>query len=90
MRQTLAMCLLSCRWCYTFHQRHTLICKEIVMSFFDNIVHKVSDGAKKAVDEATSAVDDISHGDIIGAAEHVENIREIPQDTAIEIIKDVI
>ena len=64
--------------------------KEIFMSFFDNIVHKVSDGAKKAVDEATSAVDDISHGDIIGAAEHVENIREIPQDTAIEIIKDAI
>ncbi|MBV5310385.1 hypothetical protein [Chromatium okenii] len=55
------------------------------MSFFDEMVHKVSDSAKKAVDEAQGAVTDISHGDIGGAVQHVENIREIPQDTAIDI-----
>ena len=60
------------------------------MSVFDNIGKSLQHAAEKALDEATSAVDDISHGDIIGAAEHVENIREIPQDTAIEVIKDVI
>lgn len=35
------------------------------MSFFDEMVHKVSDSAKKAVDEAQGAVTDISHGDIV-------------------------
>lgn len=57
------------------------------MSFFDELVHKVSDSAKKAVDEAEGAVTDISHGDIGGAVQHVENIREIPQDTVIDIAK---
>lgn len=57
------------------------------MSFFDELVHKVSDSAKKVVDEAEGAVTDISHGDIGGAVQHVENIREIPQDTAIDITK---
>ena len=60
------------------------------MSFFDELVHKVSDSAKKAVDEAQGVVEDISHGDIGGAAPHVENIREIPQDTAIDIAQATI
>ena len=60
------------------------------MSVFDNIGKSLQHAAEKALDEATQAADDISHGDIIDAAEHVENIREIPQDTAIEVIKDVI
>ena len=60
------------------------------MSVFDNIGKSLQHAAEKAIDEATQAADDISHGDIIGAAEHGENIREIPQDTAIEVIKDVI
>ncbi len=60
------------------------------MSFFDELVHKVSDSAKKAVDEAQGAVEDISHGDIGGAVQHVENIREIPQDTAIDIAQATI
>jgi hypothetical protein len=60
------------------------------MSFFDDMVHKVSDSAKKAVDEAAGAVTDISHGDVAGAVEHVENIREIPQDTVVDIAKATI
>jgi hypothetical protein len=60
------------------------------MSFFDNIGKTLQHAADQVVHEATEAAADISHGDIIGAAEHVENIREIPQDTAIEVIKDVI
>lgn len=60
------------------------------MSIFDNIGKTLKHAAEKAVDEATEAAKDISHGDIIGAAEHVENIREIPQDTAIKVIQDIV
>lgn len=60
------------------------------MSFFDDIVHKVSDGTKKAVEEAEGAVNDIAHGNVAGAAEHIENIREIPQNTALDIAKATI
>ena len=60
------------------------------MTFFDDIVHVAKASAKKAIDEATEAAADISHGDIIGAAEHVENIREIPRDIAVDVVKTTI
>jgi len=37
------------------------------LSVFDNIGKSLQHAAEKALDEATQAADDISHGDIIGA-----------------------
>lgn len=60
------------------------------MSFFDSIVDTVVHSAEKVATEATHAAQDIAKGDIVSAAEHIENIREVPQETAVDIVKTTI